>query len=364
MTNKSIAPSEITGETFPASGLIVGTTDTQTLTNKSIAFSEITGITFPSSAIAGINDTQTLTNKSLATSEITTGNFLMARMPTIATDQYLGTTSGTAVNGISLPNCNSNFALTYTTGGGGFGCITISPYNTFTVVLAEEFLGGQQSLSGNIGSLGWSTSTIGSTGATITQASDAVHPGQAQIATAATSGTGTEMYLGANGTMQLGAGASGNIQTSWIFKLNNVSSGAYRIGFMNTFGSTAIPATAGYYLRYDVSKSDTSFMACVDNAGTETCTTIGGATPVVGQWYTFHMTQTSAGSINYIVNGPNDAGVAAGGTQGLCITGGTCGHIVTFPAAFVVPGITIAATTSAAAQINIDYFQLIQTLPR
>ena len=39
--NSSITASAVTGQTFPGSGIIVGTTDTQTLTNKSIAGSEI-----------------------------------------------------------------------------------------------------------------------------------------------------------------------------------------------------------------------------------------------------------------------------------------------------------------------------------
>jgi hypothetical protein len=99
------AAGSVTGETFPASGLIVGTTDTQTLTNKTLtsptlttpalgtpasgnlanctfptlnqsttgAAGSVTGETFPASGlIVGTTDTQTLTNKTLTSPTLTT----------------------------------------------------------------------------------------------------------------------------------------------------------------------------------------------------------------------------------------------------------------------------------------------------
>lgn len=358
ITNKSIAFSEITGVTFPSSGIMVGTTDTQTLTNKSIAFGEITGQTFPTSGvIAGLTDTQTFTNKSIAATEINSGVLAMARMPTLATDQYIGTTSGTAPTGLSLPNCNTNFALTYTTGGAGFGCLSISPYNTFTAALAEEFMGGQQSLTGNIGSLGWSTSALGGTAATFTQNSAVQHPGIEVITTAATSGTGSEMYLSANGTINAGTTGAGNSTMTWIVEFSTVSSGAYRIGLMNTFNSTVVP-TSGLYFRFDISKSDTNLKVCSDNASTETCYALGTSGAIAANtWYTLNMVQTTPGFYTMSV-----AGGTIGNSVPFCPTG--CTTNLTVPTTNLAPAVAVSATTSTAVALSVDYMQFVQSITR
>jgi hypothetical protein len=102
-------------------GTVVGTSDVQTLTNKSISVSQITGFTFPGSGVGvGTSDTQTLTNKSIAGSEINSGTLIPSVQASSETVTFSTTPTFSTSTGYSTITLTAAIT-TFTMGSGAAG---------------------------------------------------------------------------------------------------------------------------------------------------------------------------------------------------------------------------------------------------
>ncbi|MGH6681224.1 MAG: hypothetical protein ACREDL_20365 [Bradyrhizobium sp.] len=95
----------------PTSGILVGTTDTQTLTNKTLTSPTITG--------------PTITGSLTATGLVTTGD-----LATGTEDTVLGYWDATTASALAINNCAN--ALTYSTSTHTFGCNSVAGTGTVT----------------------------------------------------------------------------------------------------------------------------------------------------------------------------------------------------------------------------------------
>lgn len=222
--------------------------------------------------------------------------------------------------------------------------VTAGVLGTSGVSITEDFLSGSSTNSASIGLYGWVFATISSAPTLSATASTWNHPGIETMTTAATSGAGGSFYLGALGNFALGA--NGSWSSQWVASISSVSTIASRIGFMSSGLTTKIP-NSGLYFRYDTSLSDTAWMACSTNTGTETCTSTG-VTPVAGTFYDFYISSTTAGTISYAIN--------TGAAVTICASG--CTVAGTPSTGNIAPSFNIITLAASAVNTGVDYFNL------
>ena len=129
----------------------------QTLPLPNFRGLEINGTaqTFPASgSIAGTTDTQTLTNKTISGSSNTLSNIAESALSAIAADSLLGNpTAGSAAPGVvNLTSCSTtSSALTYSTSSHAFGCNTIvgsaAGYATVAALVAANVPASVQTIT-------------------------------------------------------------------------------------------------------------------------------------------------------------------------------------------------------------------------
>lgn len=111
-------------QTFPASGNIVGTSDTQTLTNKSIVASQINSGTLPATVMPALTGDVTSSAGAVATT-IANNAVSNAKMATATQNTVKGAATSTAIADLTMPSCSGAAnALQWTTNT-GFGCGTL-----------------------------------------------------------------------------------------------------------------------------------------------------------------------------------------------------------------------------------------------
>jgi hypothetical protein len=222
------------------------------------------------------------------------------------------------------------------------------------VNIQEEFCGNTPATTTTVGQYGWDiTVLVAGTNPVAAVASVANHPCLITLTTNTTATNGVGITLGPAVGI-LFPGASTNWQSEWIVKINQITSGSYRVGFGTVDTATAIP-TNGIYFRF-LQGTDTFIMACSDSAGSETCTATT-ITPTAADWVDFYMSSSTTGAVTFKVV---DITTPATSTVTLCPAG--CTAVATVPVVVLSPMANIAETGSSAADVlTVDYFGFQQT---
>jgi hypothetical protein len=224
------------------------------------------------------------------------------------------------------------------------------------VNLYDDFCGNTPSVTATIGQLGWDkTIIVGGTNPVAAVASVAAHPCLITLTTAATSTDGVGISLG-NAVGVLFPGNSANWQAEWIFEVNQIATGSYRVGFATVDSATAIP-TNGVYMRF-LNGTDTFINLCSDTASSETCgaTTI---TPTAADY--LHVTMSSSVTGNIVLT-VKDLTTPASSTITVCASG--CTVTATPPTVVLSPWFSIVSTSNTAEVLTVDYFGYQQILAR
>lgn len=242
------------------------------------------------------------------------------------------------------------------TNGGPYMAFGGSP--TFpNLTIQDDFLGNTPATSTTVGEYGWDiTVLVAGTNPVAAIASVANHPGLITLTTDTTATHGVGISLG-HAVGVLFPGNSNNWNSIQVAKINQITSGSYRIGFGTVDTATAIP-TNGIYFRF-LQGTDTFIEACSDTASSETCTATT-ITPTAGDYVDFLMTSTVTGTVSFTVT---DITTPATSTVSLCASG--CTAVATLPTVVLSPFFNIAETGSSAADVlTVDYFGYQQTLTR
>jgi len=112
-------------QTFPASGALVGTSDSQTLTNKSIGASQINSGTLSAVVMPAFTGDVTTSAGAVATT-IANNAVSNAKLATATQNTVKGAATSTAIADLTMPSCSgASDALQWTTNT-GFGCTAIT----------------------------------------------------------------------------------------------------------------------------------------------------------------------------------------------------------------------------------------------
>lgn len=114
-----------TTQTFPASGNIVGTSDTQTLTNKSIVASQINSGTLPATVMPALTGDVTSSAGAVATT-LASGVVTNAKLAAASSANTVkGAATSTTVTDLTVPSCSAASNALQWLNGTGFQCGTL-----------------------------------------------------------------------------------------------------------------------------------------------------------------------------------------------------------------------------------------------
>ena len=176
--------------------------------------------------------------------------------------------------------------------------VTFSPAN---FVMIEDFAGGDNS-SGQYGSNGWRTSNITGSNTFNYASSDAQHPGQVTITTAATAAAAGIFYGGGNAGNYFPCpdlSAINGFEFYFVFNLSSVGAVRFRMGVTND--QTNVVSSHQFCVRFDTSLSDTNFMLETRANGT-TSTADSGVAASTG-WHTARIFASAAGQWKISIDG-------------------------------------------------------------
>jgi|GEM_PF-1096911 len=222
-------------------------------------------------------------------------------------------------------------------------CADMEPQHSFTVY--DEFLGGQTSFTGQIGSLGWTASAIGANGSLVlnpaTPTPSANRPGVLGIQTPASANQGTTLSLGS---------ASHIIAKDNDIKVA-VATGAatgqvLRVGLHGETTSTTQPISGVWWEANPATNANWQY--CYGNGTTATCA--ASATPIAANtWVTLEIRVTATGAstsaATFVING----------------TAAQVSAVTIDTTASIAPALTCYGTNGTAQNCYWDYFQLTGT---
>lgn len=196
-----------------------------------------------------------------------------------------------------------------TVSGGGSG--GWDPMDTSTLVLRDDFCSGGTS-GGQVGALGWSTSTIAGTAIGLSyNVGSSTHPCELRGVgvSSVNPNDGRSLYLvNPTGPFQ-NASSTGNWEAKFIWQYpTTVGELRARVGLVKSDEPNVLVPTAFIGLRFDVDSnwdpSGSTFIACVCNGNTKgNCTDIDTQVAVsANAWYKLHVWSDAAGVIKMRLN--------------------------------------------------------------
>lgn len=250
---------------------------------------------------------------------------------------YIVLAADPTLTGERVISARDNLAATDFGAGGNF-TLDFNPLDTSTVWIYEDFHGGATS-SGQIGTHGWLTNSIGASPTVSRVVAALPNSGIFRFTTTSTAAQGTYVSLGGTGFEMLGElGSVTNWESVWIFRLGATSSVRFRIGLAAAAAAAAEPNN-GVWLRFDTSTgfADTNFQFETRSASSSTVASTG----VAGDtgWHKLHIRSTSTGTISFSLDGGAEQNITS-----------------TVPTVALTPFLIIVTDTTAARSADADLF--------
>ncbi len=225
-------------------------------------------------------------------------------------------------------------------------CADIEPQHSFS--LYDEFVGGQTSFAGNIGSLGWNALAIGANGslalnpATPTPSAD--RPGVLRVQTPAAGNQGTTLSLGDASGGSMIIATDNHVKTA--VAVGAITGQVLRVGLHNEQGSTTQPISGVWWEANPAASANWRY--CTGNGTAATCTDSSVAL-AANAWVTLEIRVTATGAgtsaATFVIN-----------NIPFTVT------IVTIDSTNrISPALSCYATTGTAQSCYWDYFQLTGT---
>jgi hypothetical protein len=211
------------------------------------------------------------------------------------------------------------------------GTVDFTPLDSTVMNAVEDFLPSKNS-NGDIGTLHWGVSTLGtSCGSNMVQ-SQVNHPGIFQIVSGTNSGDGCSLTLSDNTEGALypfvnlgsgGAWSSWELQAIVLTDANGITNAKYLVGVSDS-QNTYHPASGNdVAVRYDhvgggcsSNESTTNWVYEVSVGGTKTCVNSGVAV-AANNWYHIRIYSTAQGTIQFQINSANAGSISAAPTANL-----------------------------------------------
>jgi hypothetical protein len=225
-------------------------------------------------------------------------------------------------------------------------CSDIEPQHNFS--LYDDFMGGQTSFTGNIGSLGWTAAAIGANGSLVrnpsTPTPSADRPGVLQIQTPASSNQGSTLLLGDTAGASTIIAKDNNIKTA--VAVGAATGQVLRVGLHTQTTATTQPIS-GVWWEADPA-ANANWRYCYGNGTTATCA-VSTVAIAANTWVTLEIRVTATGSgtsaATFVINN-----VAS-----------TVSSVTIDTTNRVSPALSCYTTTGAAQTCDWDYFQLTGT---
>lgn len=225
-------------------------------------------------------------------------------------------------------------------------CSDIEPQHNFAQY--DDFMGGQTSFTGTIGSLGWTAAAIGANGSLVrnpsTPTPSANRPGVLQIQTPAVANQGTTLMLGDTTGGSAIIAKDNDVKTA--VAVGAATGQVMRVG-LHTQTTTTTQPVSGVWWEADPA-SNANWRYCYGNGTTATCA-VSTVAIAANTWATLEMRVTATGSgtstATFVIN--NVASTVSG--------------VTIDTTARVSPALSCYGTSGAAQTCNWDYFQFTGT---
>ncbi|MEZ5356546.1 MAG: hypothetical protein R2762_28255 [Bryobacteraceae bacterium] len=231
----------------------------------------------------------------------------------------------------------------------------------------EDFLTGNVT-SGNLGAMGISRNSVGTSGSVSYPASPAGHPGVLRLTTAATASSGEWISAGSVFSPYFSVASADWAATEWDVQAilspgansTTLSNLRMRTGLGN--GASTATGSLGIFVRYDTALGDTTlrYQICgsvggcgLAASGADSQVADSGVTPVAGAWYRIRIRRVSNGvggnpTVYFTINESNQRTFCASGCDATLTAMPTVGNLILQVGYFT--------DTAAAKSCDIDWF--------
>jgi SO2946-like, C-terminal domain/Pectate lyase superfamily protein len=219
------------------------------------------------------------------------------------------------------------------------------------MTLTDEFL-PSRTASGQVGALGWSLAQLGTSYSCAYDPGAANHPGVFRCGSGTTAGDGASVVLTDNSDGAVyplaGLASNGNweMQAVVMTDATTVGNAKFFVGLSDNQAAYHPAGGNSIAVRYDAAgggcssgESTTHWVYEVIVGGVKTCVDSGLAV-AANTWYKMRIYSSTAGTVNFQINGANSGSMAAA------------------PAAAMTPQFMVLTTGTNAEKLGIDWFAL------